>query len=278
MIQDIGSKKFLNQYENVSACEDDYVFAFSEGKVLISGEPGGELDVPKANNFDRERLQYLFCIDERRYFLYMDFDFSCEDWNLEGFRWENPRLLRQKVSKDICFASATAMHLYVWYRDNSFCGRCAKPLLHKESERALVCSECGNTVYPQIAPAVIVALVDGDRILMTKYAGRTFKRYALIAGFTEIGETAEETVKREVMEEVGLKVKSVRYYKSQPWGVDSDLLLGFVAELDGSDSVTLDEDELSTAEWFTRENMPVTENDDISLTREMMWAFREGIL
>lgn len=64
---------------------------------------------------------------------------------------------------------------------------------------------------------------------MTKYAGREYKRYALIAGFTEIGETAEETVHREVMEEVGLKVKNIRYYKSQPWGFDSNLLMGFSA-------------------------------------------------
>ena len=135
------------------------------------------------------------------------------------------------------------------------------------------CDSCGNRVYPKIAPAVIVGVTDGDRILMTKYSGRDYTRYALIAGFTEIGETAEETVAREVMEEVGLKVKNIRYYKSQPWGSESDLLLGYFCDLDGDDHITLDEEELSVAEWFHRDEMNV-EDDGISLTREMMTTFR----
>ena len=83
-------------------------------------------------------------------------------------------------------------------------------------------------IFPKIAPAVIVALTHGNKILLTKYAAtRDYKKYALIAGFVEIGETVEETVEREVMEEVGLKVKNLRYYKSQPWGYDSNVLMGY---------------------------------------------------
>lgn len=93
----------------------------------------------------------------------------------------------------------------------------------------LRCPKCGNLIYPKIAPAVIVAVTRGDQILMTRYQGRDYKGYALIAGFTEIGETAEDTVRREVMEEVGLQVKDLRYYGSQPWGADANLLLGFLA-------------------------------------------------
>ena len=116
---------------------------------------------------------------------------------------------------------------------------------------------------------------NGDKILMTKYSGRDYTRYALVAGFTEIGETAEQTVEREVMEEVGLKVKNIRYYKSQPWGSDSNLLLGFFCDLDGEEKITIDEQELSEAEWFHRDEMNV-EDDGISLTREMMMAFKRG--
>ena len=108
---------------------------------------------------------------------------------------------------------------------------------------------------------------------MTKYAGREYKRYALIAGFTEIGESVEETVKREVMEEVGLHVKNLRYYKSQPWSFSDTLLMGFFAEVEGDDSITLDREELALAEWFERENIPVSESD-ISLTSEMIEYFR----
>ena len=141
----------------------------------------------------------------------------------------------------------------------------------------LRCPDCGNMIFPKIAPAVIVAVIDGNRILMSKYAGRAYKKYALIAGFTEIGETVEETVAREVMEEIGLKVKNIRYYKSQPWGVDSNLLLGFFADLDGDDTIRLDENELSEAEWFERDAMPA-HDDGISLTREMMGIFEKGLV
>ena len=109
---------------------------------------------------------------------------------------------------------------------------------------------------------------------MSKYAGREYKKYALIAGYAEIGETIEETVKREVMEEVGLKVKNIRFYKSQPWSFTDTLLLGFFADLDGEDKITLDKEELALAEWFEREDIPITERN-ISLTNEMILYFKE---
>ncbi|MBQ3132176.1 MAG: NUDIX domain-containing protein, partial [Clostridia bacterium] len=137
------------------------------------------------------------------------------------------------------------------------------------------CPACGNMIFPRIAPAVIIGLVDGDRILMSQYANRNYNRYALLAGFIEIGETAEEAVAREVMEEVGLKVKNIRYYKSQPWGIAGNLSLGYFCDLDGSDEIHLDENELSMAGWYSREDFPA-EDDGISLTREMMRLFAEG--
>ena len=110
---------------------------------------------------------------------------------------------------------------------------------------------------------------------MAKYAGRTYKKYALLAGVTEIGETVEETVAREVMEEVGLKVKNIRYYKSQPWAFSDTLLMGFYCDLDGSDEIILDREELSLAEWFERDKIPVEPSRD-SLTNEMIIKFKLG--
>lgn len=109
----------------------------------------------------------------------------------------------------------------------------------------MYCPECRITEYPKISPAVIVGVTHGNKLLMSKYANRDFNKYALIAGFTEIGETIEETVRREVMEEVGLKVKNIRYYKSQPWSFTDTLLFGFFAELDGDETITLDREELA---------------------------------
>lgn len=271
MIQELERKKLYNEYRNIQAEPMDYVFSFDGHNLLFRLNKDGRAELPLASHFTQGHLQYLFRINEEKYFLNLSQEIP------EGFGTVTVRDLRNqvKVEKDISFAAMTAYQLYQWYRDNGFCGRCGGETVHGEEERVLKCPNCGNLIYPKIAPAVIVAVTDGDRILFTKYNGRAYKRYALIAGFTEIGETAEETVIREVKEEVGLTVKNVTYYKSQPWGSDSNLLLGYFAELDGDDQISLDEAELSTAQWFERQDIPM-EDDGFSLTSEMMGVFKEG--
>ena len=142
-------------------------------------------------------------------------------------------------------------------------------------ERMLYCEACHNMEFPKICPAVIIGVTDGNRILMSKYAGRAYKKYALLAGFTEIGETVEETVAREVMEGVGLKVRNIRYYKSQPWSFSDTLLMGFYCDLDGDGAITLDREELALAEWFDREDIPDHMSTE-SLTNEMIMKFKNG--
>mgnify|MGYP005933984141 CR=1 FL=1 len=133
----------------------------------------------------------------------------------------------------------------------------------------------GNLTQAVHGARALNTLQDGDKILMSKYAGRTYKKYALLAGFTEIGETLEETVQREVMEEVGLKVKNIRYYKSQPWSFTDTLLMGFYCDLDGEAAITLDREELAMAEWFQRDEIPVEPERD-SITNEMIIRFKNG--
>lgn len=144
-------------------------------------------------------------------------------------------------------------------------------------ERAMRCPVCGNLVYPTISPAVIVAVTHGDRLLLTKYSRPgAYRNYALIAGFAEIGEPLEDTVRREVMEEVGLPVKNIRFYKSQPWSFSSSLLSGFYCDLDTDDeTVTLQADELGEGTWFDRANLPEG-GSAVSLTHEMIQRFRQG--
>ncbi len=216
-----------------------------------------------------------------------------------GGEYAELRSLRGGHPKETVYAAETAWQLYCWYRDNRFCGRCGGRMRIGDKERNLICDSCGNTAYPRIMPAVIVGVVSrtakgaqaeetpdpaapakstplgSDRIMMTRYRGRGFTHHALIAGFCEIGETGEDTVRREVMEETGLAVKNIVYYNSQPWGFDSDLLLGYFCELDGEDTVTIDEEELSTAEWVRRDEITET-FEDVSLTNDMMIAFKEG--
>lgn len=130
---------------------------------------------------------------------------------------------------------------------------------------------------PKICPAVVVAIRNGDKLLMSRYARGTYRRYALIAGYVEVGETFEECVRREVMEEVGLKVKNIRYYKSQPWSFSDSVMIGFTADLDGDDTIRLEEDELAEAGWFSRDEI-VEYPPYISVGHEMMKAFKYGTL
>ena len=201
----------------------------------------------------------------------------------EGCSFNSLRNLRKEGlgPQYLFFAAYTAQQLVNWYVDNTYCGRCAAPTIHSRSERAVKCPKCGRRIYPRIIPAVIVGVLhrgdrkEEDRIVLTKYAGRDVPYYALIAGFTEIGETIEETVKREVMEEVGLKVKNLQYYKSQPWAMADDILMGFYCEVDGDMEIKLDRTELKEGGWYTRDEV-VLQPDEYSLTNEMMRNFKEG--
>ena len=129
--------------------------------------------------------------------------------------------------------------------------------------------------YPRINPAVIVAVRHENKLLVSTYAGREYTNMALIAGFAEIGETIEETVHREVMEEVGIRVKNLRFYKSQPWCFTDTLLFGFFCDLDGEDTLRVDHEELATARWISRDEVP-EDVEKVSLTMEMMTLFKEG--
>ena len=279
MLQDLTFGRLENEYRQVKPGDEDAVICVRDGGILLKRDADDTLEFPSAGqvrlwaeNWDAGHLQYVFRLHDRNHFLWLGQAGACPDG---AYRYEKVRTIRQMVSKDICFAAMTGWHLYNWYTANRFCGRCGGKTVHGEAERVLRCPDCGNTIYPRINPAVIVAVTDGDRIVFTKYAGRSFTRYALIAGFTEIGETLEQTVQREVMEEVGLRVKNIRYYKSQPWGVDGNILMGFFCDLDGDDTITMDEQELSVAEWHHRKALPA-QDDGISLTREMMRIFGEG--
>jgi NAD+ diphosphatase len=194
---------------------------------------------------------------------------------MSPFTLENTEIFRRADPQYQAFAGITGYQLYRWYKDNKYCGRCGCSMHKDEKERMMRCRKCGSMVYPKISPAVIIGVLDGNRILMSKYAGRVYKNYALIAGFVEIGEMLEETVKREVMEEVGLKVKNIRYYRSQPWSFSDTILMGFYCDLDGEDVITLEEDELALAEWFDRDDIPVVPSRD-SLTNEMIIKFKNG--
>ncbi len=274
MIQDIAPHQYDNAYKPEPPDKDSIVLYYEQHVCLLERREEG-IRYPRFEELEAENEEiyeewtYLFSIDGQRYYL-------VEELNLprrSSFTLENTEIFRTVKPKFLAFAGITGYQLYQWYRNHRYCGRCGRRMKQDQKERMLYCEACKNMEYPKICPAVIVGVTDGSRILMSQYADRDYKKYALIAGFTEIGETVEETVKREVMEEVGLKVKNIRYYKSQPWSFSDTLLMGFYCDLDGSDQITLDEEELAMAAWFDRDEIPAMETTE-SLTNEMIRYFK----
>ena len=276
MLQDMANGRLENEFRNIAARAEDLIICFCDAQVLLSRGADDALTLPTLAQMPRWQNaappRYLFRMENQNFFLWTD---TAPASPVCGFGYESVRTLRQLKSKEICFAIMTAWHLYVWYRSNRLCGCCGTPTQHDDKERMLRCPSCGNMIFPRISPAVIVGVTNGDRLLLSKYAGRAYTRYALLAGYTEIGETIEQTVHREVMEEVGLRVKNLRYYKSQPWGVDGNVLMRFYCDVDGCDAIAIDETELSMADWYPRNALPA-QDDGISLTREMIRVFGEG--
>ena len=269
MIQDINPHRYDLAFSHKAAEDGDYIVALRGGKILLTGEAGflptradlgavlSTADLVRLFSIDDTAFYYLpEAIEEPSGFVYED---------AQSFRWFPERWLG--------FAGITAHHLASWYAKNRYCGCCREPMSRKADERALHCPACGNTLYPAIAPAVIVAITDGTRLLVTRYANRGSRNLALVAGFMEVGETFEDTVRREVMEEVGLKVRNIRYYKSQPWGFSGSVLAGFFVDLDGSPHITVDTGELEEALWLERGDME-QQDTSVSLTSTMMDAFR----
>jgi NAD+ diphosphatase len=275
LFQDIKPHIYHNEFISKKPAENDYVIILKKDTVLLE-DKDNELSLPNYNavksNFPDaiKDLIYLFSIDETAFYLSLH-----KITQTNKFRYQNIYLFLDIKPSWLAFAGATAYHLALWYDTHRFCGRCSKPFSQKTDERAVLCPNCGNIEYPKISPVVIIGIVDGDRILLTKSSTGYYKKYALVAGFVEIGETLGAAIKREVMEEVGLKVKNIRYYKSQPWAFSSSLIFGFFVELDGNDSVKINTKELAEAVWVHRDELPANDST-LSLTWTMIEAFRNN--
>lgn len=279
MIQDLKGAIFDNAYKEQQPAAGDYII-FAKGRNVLVKKESETIEFPRFEAITAKMVYiYLFQIDingSLQKFFLGESD-KLDSRLLEMYDYSQQNMFRTKGPDYMAFAGVTACQLANWYASSKFCGTCGRELVHDKKERMMRCPICGAMHYPKISPAVIVGVIDRERnrLLMTKYAGREYKKYALIAGFTEIGETVEETVRREVFEETGVHVKNVRYYKSQPWPFTDTLLLGFYCDLDGSGKIRIDEEELAVAEWLAPDEIP-TEYDGISLTNEMIIRFKDG--
>jgi NAD+ diphosphatase len=193
----------------------------------------------------------------------------------DGHRWESLMALGAAWGTDEWALAGRAVQLVEWQRTSRFCGGCGAPTVASPGERAMRCEACGQLAYPRLAPAVIVLVRKGDRALLG--AGRNFRggMFSCLAGFVEPGETLEEAVRREVLEEVGLRLGAVEYFSSQPWPFPHSLMIGFLATW-ASGEITIDGDEIVAADWFSADELPPIP-PPLSIARRLIDHWAQGV-
>jgi len=250
----------------------DLWFVFKKGKLLTRMAHGNHR-IPDGTdladgNLEPANKQYLGALDSRCcYGAALHGENGCPD----HFQFTDLRALIGLLAEDLIWIAGRANHLLYWHRIHRFCGRCGHRTEEKTDERALFCAKCGRVNYPRLSPAVIVAVTRGDRILLAR--GKRFKLpfYSVLAGFVEPGEDLEACVEREIMEEVGIAVKDIRYFGSQPWPFPDSLMIGFTAVYAGGE-ITVDDVELMHADWFARDDLPRIP-PSLSIARQLIDAF-----
>jgi NAD+ diphosphatase len=244
-------------------------FVFNQGKLLIKRTSEGS-DLPVESDFTRSTLAPL----RKFYFGNLDGQ-PCYAAALQGhcplpdhLEWVDLRALFGSIREELLWVAGRANQLVDWDENHRFCGRCAGPTEDKADERAKWCPRCGLINYPRLSPAVIVAVLKEDQILLARNKRFRIPMFSVLAGFVEPGETLEACVEREIREEAGIDVKNIRYFGSQPWPFPNSLMIGFVAEYAGGE-ITIDNREIVEAGWFSRSNLPQIPSS-ISIARRLI--------
>lgn len=234
----------------------EWLFVFNSSQILIKMSENRP-HIPTGDDFAGTNLTFVF----KQYLGELD-GYPCYCMEVDatftppaGMLFRDLRSLLGDIDEDIFLLAGRASQIAHWNRMHKFCGRCGTPTAGLADELAKKCPGCGSVFYPRISPAVIVAIVRGDEILLAH--NKTFRQnwYSVIAGFMEPGETFEDCVAREVMEEVGIRVKNIKYFDSQPWPFPDSLMVGFTAEHE-SGEISVDGKEIEHAAWYGRDNLP----------------------
>lgn len=217
-----------------------------------------------------------------------------EDFDIEGFKEENEEINLKfinlyevfDINEETYLIGGRAIQIIDWENTHQYCGRCGTKTVTSDVEMAKVCPECGFTSFTRICPAIITSIIKEDKddldengnpinkVLMARHSYHEYPRYALIAGFLEAGESVEEAVKREVMEEVGIEVEDIQYFGSQSWPFPNSLMIGCICRYK-SGEIKVDENEITKAKWFKKEEI---ENppSEISIFSRLIKNFKEN--
>ena len=226
-----------------------YWFIFNSDKLLINSKKDDKIPFIKdinVLNITIVRSHYIGTLNGHPCICA---EVSPETVTLDGMIFLDLYELYGVLDEDLFLLAGKAIQIINWDKNHQYCGKCGTLTELMDNEMAKICPECGFASYTRISPAVITAIIKNDKILMAKHSYGLKNRYALVAGFIEAGETLEEGVKREVMEEVGLKINNIKYFGSQPWPFPHSLMVGFTCEYE-SGEINVDGKEIIDAKWF----------------------------
>ena len=249
---------------------DALYFVWLGGRVLCVSEHG----VPRPVTADEFRWvdvevtgkHYLGRWDQRACYA-----LTGEGTAPEGFATVDLRALLGRVEPDFFYLAGRAKQIVEWHRDHRFCGRCGGANEAHATDRAMHCPNCGLTAYPRLSPSIIVLVRRGDEMLLARNAAWPTRMFSTLAGFTEPGESIEQTVHREVAEEVGIAVDNLRYLGSQSWPFPNSLMLGFHADYAGGE-IEYQDGEIAEARWFHYRDLPNVPNGT-AISRWLIDAF-----
>jgi len=275
-----GDQGFVGGVEAPSGADGPaWWFAFRGGELLVreaeGPEAGGVVEVPLAGEIAAVGVE---ATGLPRHYLGALGGVSCWAVGLlddaeapEGMRFEGLRALYGRVPEALFSVAGRAVQVVAWDRDHRFCGRCGAATEPLPGERAKRCSTCGLTSFPRLSPAAIVRVARGPEVLLARAHNFSAAFFSVLAGFVEPGESLEETVMREVREEVGIDVADVCYFGSQPWPFPNSLMIGFTATYAGGE-IRVDDREIAEAGWFRWDALPRIP-PAISIARRLLDAF-----
>ena len=264
------SGRFVSGHDAPARSRDSALLFVTRGFELLVAERDGEIHIPRGAD--------LPALVRGAHFLGTLDDTDCYAVALPGdvevpgdLKLVTARSLFSRLSESLFALSGRAIAIAEWDTNHRFCGRCGQPTELVAGERARRCAACNTPFYPRIAPAGIVLVTRGDSMLLARAATFPEPFFSTLAGFVEPGESLEETLVREVKEEVGIDIHQLRYFGSQPWPFGRSLMIGFTAEYAGGE-ILVDGQEIVEAAWFAPDDLPRLP-PRISIARQLIDAF-----
>jgi NAD+ diphosphatase len=245
-------------------------FVFRHRELLVTTD-GGLPSLAHLNEaeLDSERSQFLGTLGDSPCH---SVELSAEVQAPSGTVFRDLRALYPVLDETLHAVAGRAVQIMEWDRTHQFCGVCGKQTELSDSDRSRACPDCKIPQFPRLSPAMIVAVERGNEILLARSPHFPPGIYSVLAGFVEPGESAEEAVEREVMEEAGIRVKDIAYFSSQPWPYPNSLMLGFRATY-ASGEITLEDDEIEDARWFRADAMPTFFPGRMSISQWLIHDF-----